>query len=62
MLNKLTSFLQESKLELSRVNWPSREETMRLTVTVIGISLLFALFLGFLDFLFTYLLELILFR
>ena len=62
MFNKLTSFLQESKLELSRVNWPSREETMQLTAMVIGISILFALFLGFLDFLFTYLLELILFR
>ena len=62
MLNKFISFLQESKLELSRVNWPSRQETLQLTMVVVVISLLFALFLGFLDFIFTYLLEVILLK
>ena len=62
MFSKITSFLQESKLELGRVNWPSRKETVQLTLVVIGISLLFAVFLGLLDFLFTYLLELILLK
>ena len=62
MFSKITSFLQESKLELGRVNWPSRKETVQLTLVVIGISLLFAVFLGLLDFLFAYLLELILLK
>ena len=62
MFDKLASFLQESKQELSRVNWPTREETIRLTAVVIFLSLLVAAFLGALDFMFTYLLELILFK
>lgn len=59
MFAKLSSFLQESKQELMRVNWPSREDTVRLTLVVILMSLLIAAFLGALDALFTYLLELI---
>ena len=57
MFTKLASFLQESKQELSRVNWPSREETIRLTATVILLSVGVALFLGILDFVFSRLLE-----
>ncbi|MBI3046398.1 MAG: preprotein translocase subunit SecE [Candidatus Harrisonbacteria bacterium] len=57
MFSKLTSFLQESKQELMRVNWPSREDTTRLTLAVIVISLLVALFLGVLDFIFSSLLN-----
>jgi preprotein translocase subunit SecE len=47
----------ESRQEFKRVNWPTRQETIRLTLIVIGISLLFAAFLGILDMVFTYLLE-----
>jgi len=47
------AFLQESRQELRRVNWPTRQETVRLTLIVIGISLGLALFLGFFDYLFT---------
>jgi preprotein translocase subunit SecE len=60
MFAKLSSFLQESKQELNRVNWPSREETVRLTLVVILLSLLVAAYLGALDFAFAYLLELLL--
>lgn len=57
MFSKLTAFLQESRQELLRVNWPSRQETLRLTLAVIALSLIVALFLGALDFLFARLLE-----
>ncbi|MEK9170601.1 MAG: preprotein translocase subunit SecE [Patescibacteria group bacterium] len=57
MLEKITSFLQESKQELGRVNWPTGPETTRLTLIVIIMSLFVAFFLGALDFIFTYLLE-----
>ncbi|MBI2591105.1 MAG: preprotein translocase subunit SecE [Candidatus Brennerbacteria bacterium] len=57
MFNKLTMFLQESRRELQRVNWPSREETIRYTAVVIGLSLVFAFYLGGLDFVFTYLIR-----
>ncbi|MBI4991601.1 MAG: preprotein translocase subunit SecE [Candidatus Harrisonbacteria bacterium] len=62
MFSKLSSFLQESRQELARVNWPSRQDTIRLTGVVILLSLLVAVFLGGLDFLFTYLLELLLLK
>ena len=62
MFEKLTTFLEESKQELARVNWPTREETVKLTAVVIFLSLLISFFLGALDYIFTYLLELMLFR
>jgi len=45
-------FFQESKQELKRVNWPTKQETVRYTLFVIGFSLAFAAFLGVFDFAF----------
>lgn len=42
-------FLQEVKVELGLVSWPSRQETLKLTGMVIAISLIIALYLGALD-------------
>lgn len=36
-------------MEFKRVNWPSKERTVRLTLTVIVFSLAVAVFLGVLD-------------
>ncbi|MGB9706893.1 MAG: preprotein translocase subunit SecE [Microgenomates group bacterium] len=46
-------FLKEVRAEMKNVSWPSKEETIRLTGIVIGISLIVATFVGILDFLFT---------
>ena len=46
-------FLRETRDELKKVVWPTRQEIIRLTVVVIAISLLVGLFLGGLDFIFT---------
>ncbi|OGM93194.1 preprotein translocase subunit SecE [Candidatus Wolfebacteria bacterium RIFOXYB2_FULL_49_7] len=54
MFSRLTSYFQESQLEFKRVNWPTRQETIRLTGMVIGLSLIFAVFLGVLDMVFNY--------
>ncbi|EKD24382.1 MAG: hypothetical protein ACD_81C00035G0006 [uncultured bacterium] len=56
MVSRLTSYFRESQLELKRVNWPTRQETVRLTSMVIGLSLIFAVFLGILDMVFNYIL------
>lgn len=56
MFSRLTSYFQESRLEFKRVNWPTRQETIRLTVMVIVFSLMFSVFLGVLDMLFNYML------
>ena len=50
-------FLQESRSEFKRVNWPTVRETARLTAIVIGMSILTAAFLGIFDFGFVYGLE-----
>ena len=52
MLQKLTLFLKESRIELKKVTWPTREETIRYTMAVIVISLALAALLGGADFIF----------
>ena len=53
MIRKLVTFIQEARQELRRVNWPTRAETVRLALIVVGMSLGLALFLGLFDYLFT---------
>lgn len=60
MANKVGNYVRESVEELRKVVWPSRSETTKFTMLVIGISLGVALFLGALDFGLNYLLEIIL--
>ena len=55
--NKIITFLKEVRLEMKKVNWPTRQETIRKTMVVIGISVAVAAFLGTLDFIFTTLLN-----
>ncbi len=54
-----TVFLREVQDELSKVVWPTRNEVIRLTLTVILVSLIVGLFLGGLDFILTKLLEVV---
>lgn len=39
--------------ELKKVSWPTRAETVRLTVIVIGVSLIIGLYVGIIDVLLT---------
>ncbi|MDP1538996.1 MAG: preprotein translocase subunit SecE [bacterium] len=55
--NKIATFLKEVRLEMKKVNWPTRETTIRYTLIVIGISVVVAMYLGGLDVLFTTLLK-----
>lgn len=55
-------FLKEVRTELAKVAWPKRGQATRLTLIVIGVSVITALFLGGFDFLFTKLMTLILGR
>lgn len=53
-------FLKEVRAELAKVSWPSRPTVMKLTLVVIGVSAVVALYLGGLDFVFAKGIELIL--
>ncbi|MEK7173795.1 MAG: preprotein translocase subunit SecE [Patescibacteria group bacterium] len=57
MITKILDYLHDTKTELKRVVWPSRQDTTRHTLAVIGISVVVAVFLGTLDILFQFLLE-----
>ncbi|MEK7659401.1 MAG: preprotein translocase subunit SecE [Patescibacteria group bacterium] len=54
-------FLKDVRVELRKVSWPSRQETIKLTGVVILISVILAAFLGLLDFVFITLLNKLLF-
>jgi len=56
-LAQITTFLKEVKAELKKVNWPTRHETIKYTLIVIGISLVVMILLGSLDFVFTWFLS-----
>lgn len=57
MFTKLVTFLKETRIELRKVTWPTRQETTRYTVTVVVVSVAVALFLGGLDFIFQWILN-----
>jgi len=57
MFNKIVIFLKEVRVEMKKVNWPTKNQTVRYTLIVLGVSFGVALFLGGLDFLFTFLLN-----
>ncbi len=48
-MSNIIQFLKEVRLELAKVSWPSREQIVVYTLTVIGLSLFLAIFLGLLD-------------
>lgn len=52
-------FLLEVISELRKVNWPTRQETTRLTLLVLAISVSIGIFLGVVDNLFSRLFSLI---
>jgi len=53
------AFLKQVQAEITQVTWPTREEAMRMTAVVILASVLVGVYLGALDYLFTYLMGLI---
>jgi len=54
---KAMEFIKEVRIELKRVTWLTRKETVKYTLIVIGICLAVAAFLGGLDFLFVWILN-----
>jgi len=47
------AFTKEIMEELKKVTWPSRKNTIRLTIIVIGISLIIGIYIGIIDILLT---------
>lgn len=49
LITSIPTYIRDSKKELKKVIWPSRKETIKHTLMVIGVSLGTAFFLGILD-------------
>jgi preprotein translocase subunit SecE len=55
--SKFLLYLKQVKVEAKKTNWPTRKETIRYSLVVVAISIVVAIFLGGLDFLFSTLLK-----
>jgi len=49
MLQKTQEFFREVSVELKKVSWPTRQQTMNATVVVITVAFIVAFFLGIVD-------------
>jgi preprotein translocase SecE subunit len=45
-------YFHETRAELRKVTWPTREETKNLTLIIVGATIAMAIFLGTLDYIF----------
>jgi len=48
----MKNFVKSCLKELRHINWPNRQETFKMIMVVIGLSLIVAIFLSIFDFLF----------
>ena len=55
--NKVVNYIKEAKTELRKVVWPTKQEIIRHTIIVIGVSLATAAVLGIFDFIFAVIVE-----
>ena len=62
MINKVFRFFNEVVDELKKVTWPTRQEAIKMTATVIGVSIVVAVFIGGLDYALTQIISKILTR
>lgn len=48
-IRELMTFFEESKVEIKKVVWPSRKETVSTCIAVVVVTLVIALYLGLVD-------------
>ncbi|MFH1667839.1 MAG: preprotein translocase subunit SecE [Candidatus Komeilibacteria bacterium] len=58
-MGKIIQYFKDSKVELKKVVWPTKKETTKHTLIVIGVSIFVAAFLGLVDYLLNLILELV---
>jgi len=57
MFARVKNYFAGARQEFKAIHWPTFAETRRLTLVVVGLSLLVAVFLGVFDFVFTFVLS-----
>ncbi|MBN1994928.1 MAG: preprotein translocase subunit SecE [Anaerolineae bacterium] len=48
----MVRYFQETRAELRKVTWPTRDEAKNLTMIIVAVTVAMAVFLGLLDFVF----------
>jgi len=59
MFSRLVQYLKESRAELAKITWPSRQELRGSTIVVIVSVILLTIFIGLVDQVFNYLLKIL---
>jgi len=52
--NVIVRYFKETRAELRKVTWPTRQEALNLTLLVVGFTILMAALLGIIDYLFAW--------
>lgn len=51
--NPIFRYFKETRAEVRKVSWPTRQEALRLTLVVLAVTISMAIILGALDYLFS---------
>jgi preprotein translocase subunit SecE len=57
VVERVVRYLREVWVELNRVEWPSRRELISMTIVVVVVLLVMAIYLGIFDYLYTVLIK-----
>ncbi|MBC8263664.1 MAG: preprotein translocase subunit SecE [Anaerolineales bacterium] len=50
----MAKYLKETRAELRKVSWPTRQEVLNLTLIVVGFTIFMAALLGIIDYIFAW--------
>ena len=59
LIDRLTEYLKDTRGELRKTSWPTRQQATNLTLIVLAVTIVMAAFLGALDFVFAQVVRLI---
>ncbi len=57
--NFIVKYFKETRAELKKVTWPTRQEALNLTLIVVAFTIFMAAFLGIIDYIFAWVFGLI---
>jgi preprotein translocase subunit SecE len=57
--NFIVRYFKETRAELKKVSWPTRQEALNLTLIVVGFTIFMAALLGIIDYIFAWVFGLI---
>jgi preprotein translocase subunit SecE len=57
--NRLVRYFKETRAELRKVSWPTRQQATNLTLIVLAVTIVMAIFLGVVDLVFASLIRLL---